>query len=349
MNLRFLLFLFLASFLTITSCSEDDNKPTGEFQTGVFIVNEGNFLHADGSVSFLNLANSEVTSDLFGRVNDGRALGDVVQSMTTDGDRSYIVVNNSNKIEVVNANTFESISSFELSLPRNFVLHNGKGYATEWVSFVDPGRVSIIDPNDFSITSTIEVGYGAEKMIVTQEHLFVSNVNANTVSVIDLSTEEVVETIEVGNSPASFVADKNGNLWVICAGGYNENFEPLNDGKLVQISSTDFSVMKTIEVEAQISTHLLIDRTGDHLFFAVDNKIFRVGIDVTTVPTTPFIDEELVTGFYGLGIDPVTNWVYASDALGFASNGKVYRYNETGEKVDVITAGIGPNSFVFKY
>src|SRR5688572_6108892 len=81
---------------SFSACDNEDEKPKGKFQTGVFVVNEGNFLEADGSVSHFNLSTKETTQDLFGSVNTGRALGDVVQSMTIDGDNAYIVVNNSN-------------------------------------------------------------------------------------------------------------------------------------------------------------------------------------------------------------------------------------------------------------
>ena len=349
MNFKSYIFGICAFVFFLTGCSEEDNHSKGDFQTGVFILNEGNFSKANGSISFLNLATAEVTPDIFGRVNNNRALGDVVQSMTIDGDKSYIVVNNSNKIEVVNANTFESLAVIDLSLPRNFMVHNGKGYATEWVSFIEPGRVSVIDLNDYSITTTIPAGFGADKMIAVDNHLFVSNNLSNTVSVIDFITEEVIETIEVGNSPAAFVKDKNGKLWVICSGGYNENFEPLNDGKLVQLDPVNFSVMKSIETSSQISSQLLIDNAGEHLLFSISNGIYKVNIGDTAVPDEPYIFEENASGFYGIAIDPVTEWIYASDALSFSANGKVYRYNEAGEKVDVTSAGIGPNNFVFKY
>ena len=110
------------------------------------MINEGNFQDADGSISFINPDDGSVKQDLFGSVNNGLALGDVVQSMTIDDDFAYVVVNNSNKIEVVNANTFVSEHTIQgLSLPRYFTTLNGKGYVTEWVNYSDPGRVTIID------------------------------------------------------------------------------------------------------------------------------------------------------------------------------------------------------------
>src|SRR5262245_4125380 len=130
-NLKYLFSIAIVAFsFTFSSC-DDENKAKGDFQTGVFVVNEGNFLDADGSVSFIHPSEA-VTQDLFGTVNDGRALGDVVQSMTISGDLAFVVVNNSNKVEIVNANTFQAIHTItNVKLPRYFTTLNGKGYLTE--------------------------------------------------------------------------------------------------------------------------------------------------------------------------------------------------------------------------
>lgn len=140
-NVRLYVPILLTFFSVIfSSCVDDDNKPAGEFEKGIFVVNEGNYTSADGTVSHIS-PDGTVTQDLFGAVNNGLALGSVVQSMTVDGDLAYVVVNNDNKMEVVNSNTFVAEYTLtDVSLPRYFITFNGKGYLTEWVSFSDPGR-----------------------------------------------------------------------------------------------------------------------------------------------------------------------------------------------------------------
>ena len=168
----------------LTSCDDDDNKPAGEFESGIFVINEGNFQDADGTISFISPRDGSVKQDLFGSVNNGLALGDVVQSMTIDGDFAYVVVNNSNKIEIVDANTFVSVHTIQgLSLPRYFTTLNGKGYVTEWVSFTDPGRVTIIDLENHTAGESITTDYGAENILAYNGLLYVSNSFSNTVSV----------------------------------------------------------------------------------------------------------------------------------------------------------------------
>src|SRR5665648_62997 len=108
-------------FPIVVSCTKISNNPTGSFLTGsgVFILNEGNFRWGNGSLSFYSYDSSKIYNDLFHTIN-GRPLGDVPNSMKTIGDKAYIVVNNSGKIEVINSNTLESLTTINgLISPRN--------------------------------------------------------------------------------------------------------------------------------------------------------------------------------------------------------------------------------------
>lgn len=352
---RYMLVLLTVFSVTFSSCDDDDNNASGKFEKGIFVVNEGNFLDADGTVSHINEDNGTVTQDLFGSVNNGLALGDVVQSMTIDEDLAYIVVNNSNKMEVVNSNTFKKEYTLTgLAMPRYFTTFNGKGYLTEWVSFSAPGRVSIIDLEDHSVIESITTDFGAENIIAYEEKLYVSNNFTNTVSVIDPATEEVIKTIEVGTAPGAFVVDKNNMLWVICGGGTDDEWNPLNDGKLVQIDPAESddevsnSVQKTIELGVNVTPKMTINKAMDKIFYYKSKSVYMVGISDTEAPSSALLTEAAATSFYGIGIDPENDMLYVADSKAFSGNGAVYRYSLAGSFIDNITAGMGPNGFVFK-
>ncbi|MBT1700553.1 hypothetical protein KK083_26935 [Fulvivirgaceae bacterium PWU4] len=349
-NTRFFLFALLAAMsFTIASCDDEDNAPKGAYEDGVFVVNEGNFLHADGSVTFINRSSGEVSNDLFGAVNAGRILGDVVQSMTVKGDMAYVVVNNSNKVEVVDANTFEaSYTLSDLKLPRYFITVGNKGYVTEWVSFVDKGRVSVVDLDSHTVTGTIVTDYGAEGIAEANGKLFVSNNFTNTVSVINPATLQVVQTLEVGDSPGVFVKDSQNKLWVICGGGSDANYNPLNNGRLVQIDAATNTVSKTIELNTNVSDNLAINKAGNQLFYYKGKSVYRVNTADTAAPSAPLLTESAAVSFYGIGIDPETDILYVADSKAFQGNGTVFTYSTTGSAKGTFTAGIGPNNFVFK-
>jgi len=98
------------SLLVMQSCTWENplfNNNSG-YEHGIFVTNEGAFGNSNGSVSYVGKDSATAVNHLFEMVN-GRPLGDVVQSMTVANDKGFIVVNNSQKVEVVDIKTFQSI------------------------------------------------------------------------------------------------------------------------------------------------------------------------------------------------------------------------------------------------
>lgn len=336
--------------VVITSCDNDDSGPKGQFANGVFVLNEGAFGSGNGTISHYS-SSGVVTQDLFGTVNNGKALGDVVQSMTIEDNTGYIIVNNDNKIEVVDAYTFTSQATIkDLALPRYMVIDDDRdlGYITEWVSFTDPGRVRVINLKDNSLTTSITTESGAENLLLEDDLLYVSNNFTNTVSVIDTKTNAVIKTIEVAWAPGQLLEDAQDRIWVVCGGSWGGN-----DGALVQIdpSKSDEpdaeSVVKTIELSMNISSKAVISNDGNDIFYFAGKSVYKVSSAATSAPASPFITESNAVNFYGIGIDPKSGVLYMGDDKGFTGSGVVYRYNADGTAIDNFTAGIGPNGFAF--
>ena len=134
---RWFLFLF-ASLLLMVSCDEDP-KPSGKYDNGAFVVNEGAFLAGNGSITFYNYASEEAEQNIFLNAA-GAFAGDVVQSMTFHNDVAFIVVNGDSKIEVANAATFESLETIEdvlIDKPRYVEVINDKAYISVWGAYDD--------------------------------------------------------------------------------------------------------------------------------------------------------------------------------------------------------------------
>ena len=99
--LKTITYLVTFSFL-VASCSQDDEGiplPLGAYEYGFLVTNEGPFQNGSGTVSFVSDDYLFVDNEIFNQVNSSD-LGNIVQSMGFHGDQAYIVVNNSNKIEV---------------------------------------------------------------------------------------------------------------------------------------------------------------------------------------------------------------------------------------------------------
>ena len=348
--------VFLITFLSlvIVSCKKDnDDAPTPEITNGVFIVNEGSFGSGNSSISYMSLATGVMTNDLFQNVN-GFPLGDVAQSMTLHNGLAYVIVNNSQKVEVLNKTDFTSIATISgLQGPRYLVAKGNKGYVSDWFA----NEVVVIDLLTNNITKHIPVGNGPEQMAIVGDVLFVTNVggfgNDSTVSVINLLTETNVGTIEVGVNPNSVQLDANGKLWVLCGGSTGPDFTggTADDiaGELWKINPVTFA--PELKFNMNTSMHpikLQKNGTSTELYFLAGSdgytgKIMKMDINTTVLNPALFGNKD----FYGLGIDPVSGIVYGAWVPGFTQNGSVYRYSAAGLLMDFNEVGIAPNWFVF--
>lgn len=331
------------------ACSDDDSAPIplGDYDFGAFVINEGNFLEGDASISFYDYTTAETQLNVFEGIN-GLSLGDVAQSGYAYDTLLFVVVNNSNKVEVIQRYTMESLYTIEAALPRYMTVSGGKGYLTEWVSFTEAGRLSIVDLVSGDIDASITVGFGAEDVEVISNRAYVSNSFESTISVIDLTTNEVVETITLPSpSPAQMEIDINGDLWVACKGGFDANFAPANNGALYKIDLGDNTVISSIDFNANVSGKLAFNLVKDQVYFYVGNSVFERNVNSTSTSTESLITNDDFTSLYGIGVNPDTGEIYLADSKSFTEDGEVYRYSSSGTFLSSFTVGRGPNGFVF--
>ena len=334
--------LLLVALAFLFSCGSDEELPKGDYESGVLILNEGNFESVNASVSHYNPSDQTVSNNIFHTVTSA-TLGDVAQSIYVNNDQAFVVVNNSDKVEVANAHTFETEFTIDALLPRYITVYDGKGYLSEWVSFTDAGRVSVVNLSNGSIESSITVGFGAENIIEANGKIFVSNNFETTVSVIDPVSKSVSTTIGVGSSPGQMVLDNSGMIWLVCGGGWQQN-----DGALYRIDPANNSVVTTIELEINVPTKIAINSSGQTLYYMAGTSVYSLGTAETTKPASSFVEISSATSLYGIGVDPSSGDVYIGDSKGFQGNGSVYRYSSDGTSIDEFSVGIGPNSFAFK-
>ena len=100
------LFLLAMVAMMLFACNPvDPADPNGyTVGSGVLVLNEGNYQVSNASLTFYDPVADTVANNLFYRVNDA-PLGDVAESMALVDGQLYIVVNNSNYIYKVDANT----------------------------------------------------------------------------------------------------------------------------------------------------------------------------------------------------------------------------------------------------
>lgn len=332
-----LFLLPLLAALALASCNKatnDDDNKLGPFTNGVFVVHEGNFLGGNATLSFFDKNTEEMENGVFTTVNS-IPLGDVGQSMVTLGDKGYVVVNNSGKVEVVNLQDLSSAGTITgLGSPRYICVQSN---SVAYISDLSSGEVTVFNPQTLAKTGTIALHGEVEEMINTSNGVVVAGTGADHVFKID-AQNVVVDSVNVGIGPTNVVVDANGKVWVMTNGGWGTE-EP----KLVRINPVDMSVELSLNFPiTDFPSGLKTNAAGDKVFWA-NGGVYCMDISATALPSSVFVN----AAAYKLGVDPSDDKLYVSDAGDFNSNGHVYRYQPDGTPIDTFEVGVIPGEFCF--
>ena len=325
------------------------------FDQGVFITNEGIYGQSSGTITFFNPDSNSVQQDIFKMVN-GRDLGNIVQSLTFHRDKVYIVVNNSNKIEVADARDFKEFAQItNLEQPRYFLaVDSNTAFVSQWGLNLLNGSIAVLDLNTNTVSQTIrnQIGKGPEQMLLYDTKVFVTNVGGldfdNFISVIDIASNQVIDTIQTPDAPNS-IQFANNLLWVACSGKtIYANYPDIDtmassSGGIIAIDPNSGQVVQQILfAKGKSAKRLKANTAGDELFFLYDNNICR--LNTVSAQWEPIIPGN----FYGLGFDPIDNIIYASRYTGIQAT-KIIRYNPvSAAAIDSFPAGFFANDFYFR-
>ena len=350
------LFWLLALAAMLFSCKPDQPaSPSGyNIGAGVFVLNEGTFQFSNASLTFYDPEADTVANNLFYKVNNA-PLGDVAQSMAMADGKLYIVVNNSNYIYKVDANTMvcDTTKPFKISdfySPREMhVVAPNKAY----VSDIMGTGLWIVNPQDMTHTGSIEMGKSTEKMVQVGNELYVSNwsnyyvpgMEKNSVQVVDVNNDVKVAEITVGKEPNCLAVDKDNHVWVLCEGATWQA-----DGENPSLWDID-PMLKTATKRYEFDGRAMIMKanvSGTALYVFYNNEVRRFDIAASTLSETFRIAAPEGGTFYNMAVNPQNGDLYVTDAKNYMMNGTVYRYSDDGVLLSSFEAGIIPSAMLFK-
>ena len=332
---------------------EEEDFDTGQtsFAEGLFIVNEGNFMYGNASLSYYDTKTRQVENAVFTRAN-GISLGDVAQSMTIRDGIGWIVVNNSGVIFAIDINTFKVIGQITgFTSPRYIhFLSDTKAYVTQlW-----DNRICIVNPQTCEITGYIPTPLPAgsestEQMVQYGQYVFTNCWSYDDkILVIDTETDTAEGYIQVGKQPTSLVIDRNDKLWTITDGGYEGSPYGQEAPALYRIDAATRRVEQVFPFEmGDRGSEICMNGTRDTLYF-INKHIWRMAATSDKLPDKPFLENPTTNHWYGLTVNPYNSDVYLADAIDYTQPGRIYRYNAQGELLDQFEVGIIPGAFCFK-
>lgn len=345
----------------LQSCSNDDdsvkNDPeNGNYSKGIFILNEGKFQAGNADITYYDpstvVGDKNPVQEIFKKANS-RNLGDVAQNMVIKGNKAYVVVNNSNKVEIVDNTNFKSIATVTDNIlnPRYIVTDNKYFYVSNWGDSQNPNDdyVAIYNLSDNKFVKKISVSEGPGHIIVDNNKLYVAyeasgrnGIFGKSVDAIDLDTS-IKTNYPVGDSPTDMVK-VGSNLFVLSQGiiDWNGGVNTIG-GALTRINLTN-NVSTTMPFDKTEHPDFLIEDQG-YLYYSLNKDIYKMSINAASLPTTRLFKS---TAIYIYGLEVKNNSIYVLDAKDFASAGSLLIYNAAGALQNEITTGIGPNSVYIK-
>lgn len=334
----FILAISAFAFLLLDSCQKETNDPLPEPvpEIGFFALCEGNFNWGNASVTSYDEVSGELNNSFFENVN-GFSLGDVAQSIYETGDKYFIVVNNSSKIEVVDKSDFSSLYTItDLGSPRYFQAIND---SIAYVSDLWNNAIHIINYKTGSQLGDIAVNGWSEQMAIVEDSVYVCLYATNSIGIINSLDHELIDEIELNLPPVSIRIDKHGILWVLASeyGGASALYRINPQTREIEL---DWEFTET--------TLLFIDLPidGDHLYMAYSSGLITK-ISLTQSPLVTNLFSKDTDGMYGFNVNQDGD-LFILEAHDFVQNGTITKYNEQGEIQFSIESGINPNSIIFR-
>lgn len=355
--------ILIPVLVLLAGCMKDDELWNFERSSydlpfeGLFVINQGNFMYGNASLSYYDPETREVLNEVFFSTN-ALPLGDVAHSMVIRNSLGYAVVNNSGRIYVFHAQSFELVGKITgLTSPRYMhFINDSKAYVTDLYA----RSIAIVNPLSLEVIGSIAVNnqesgfsqHATEQMVQVDKYVYTNCWSFdNQILVIDSEKDQVVDSIEVIKQPNSMVLDRYKTLWVLCDGGSPESSYGYEQAGLMKVEagSGKAEIVHRFS-EGALPRSLKINGSGDTIYYLNDG-VYRKAVADDDEPEL-FLESPYPKGYqggyYALEVDPLTSELYLADALDFVQRGLVYRYNQAGDVVDTFQTGIGPGGFCFK-
>ena len=376
--------LSLSLSLIFSSCRDEhlivyaEEEDTGQEPVvsdivGMYVLCEGNMGSNKCTLDYLDLSGNTPTvhywRNIYAERNPSvvKELGDVGNDIKIYGSKMWIVVNCSDKVEVVHADNCQRIGQVDIPNCRYVTFDGPYAYVSSYVGPVDLnaeaqiGMVYQVDTLTLEVTKTVTVGYQPEEMAVIDGKLYVANsggyiapIYDHTVSVVDLQTFKEERKIDVGVNLHRCRADKYGQLWVTSRGNYINRKATIY---WLEPRGTTYEVIGSLHYA--VSDMCIV---GDSLYYFGSewseteqrNTISYGIINVRTheLVTNKLSDAPEVAAMrmpYGIIVNPQERDFYLMDAKNYVSSGELLHFHADGTFDYKVRTGDIPAHATFVY
>lgn len=371
----FAIVLPLLTLCLLNSCREDimlwpgesEKIPGTETQTGesMYLLCEGNMGTNKASLDRLEINTMKYIRNFYALANPKatKELGDVGNDLGIYGQKLWVVVNASNKIEVMKAHNGERITHINLPNCRYIAFDGPYAYVSSYAGPIGLGHrqrgyVAKIDTLSLSIVDTCVVGFQPDGICAAEGKLYVCNSGGynkpdyeTTLSVIDLHSFQEKKRLEIAPNLCHVVHDNHNALWISSRGNYTD-IPPT----LIRLDLKTQRVTHRLPLSVQAlwiqgdSLYL----TGQHMTQSGPKAGSQLYGIVNTQQAALVCENFISDGThgnirtpYGISVHPTTKDIFLCDARDYVSPGTLHCYSPQGKLKWSIRTGDIPSRMVF--
>lgn len=375
----FLILLPLLFVMLLNSCRSDvemilsediaiGNPEIIKGYKGFYLLNEGNMGSNKATLDFYDFATGIYTRNIYAERNPNvpKEMGDVGNDIGIYNNKLWAVINVSNKIEVMDAQTTLRIGQIEIPNCRFIKFHKGYAYVTSYAGpvVIDPdyeqlGFVAKINTVTLEVVDRCLVGFQPDELEISVDKIYVANSGGymgagnsdgyeRTVSVIDIATFKEEKRIDVAYNLERIKADSRGNLWVSSRGDYKGL-----PARLYFLDREKEMITDTIDIAA---TNYWIDNDLLYVYgteFSYINNSWNISYSIVDTKSREIISRNIITDGtdkeiekpYGIMVHPETKDIFITDAGNYVTPGVLYCFDKEGRKKWNVVTGNIPGHF----
>ena len=375
----FLILLSLLTQIMLNSCRSDvemilsediaiGNPEIIKGYKGFYLLNEGNMGSNKATLDFYDFATGIYTRNIYAERNPHvpKEMGDVGNDIGIYNNKIWAVINVSNKIEVMDAQTTQRIAQIEIPNCRFIKFHKGYAYVTSYAGpvIIDPdyeqlGFVAKINTVTLEVVDRCLVGFQPDELEISGDKIYVANSGGymgagnsdgyeRTVSVIDIATFKEEKRIDVAYNLERIKADSRGNLWVSSRGDYKGL-----PARLYFLDREKEMITDTIDIAA---TNYWIDNDLLYVYgteFSYINNSWNISYSIVDTKSREIISRNIITDGtdkeiekpYGIMVHPETKDIFITDAGNYVTPGVLYCFDKEGRKKWNVVTGNIPGHF----
>jgi hypothetical protein len=334
---------FYSKFLSLSFAVAGFVLTSAQYSNGYIVANEGNYGSPTGEISYID-ANNNVTNNVYHLANNGEALGDILQSIYFNGDKSYLVLNNSNKVVVTNRASFVKSAEITNNIvqPRYTTIANGKIYTSNWGTSTTQ-HVSVHNATTLAYITSIPLSEDPEEIVTVNGKVYVNKSSyraGNSIEVIDPSNDTIIKTITLSSGLQSITVIGN-DIFALCTGSTGSTVYKINTTTdTVAASVANASVVPPSDYEA-----LKFTSDATKLYIAGVTSVYSLNTDLATFSSTPIFTTTPSTSygdFYGFAA--IDGKIFQGNANSFGPSSTVNVYSLTGTLLNTFSTTIGANN-----